>query len=161
MQWRPLYMEHQKHAFFRIVWSFDLADCPSRKSGHGEAWWVLWKLFLSTWIFWPLWLLPALLLLPGAPCVFILHGSFQLTHFVSVIRQTEGVKITGSVVSHSFRSTGLLSKIALSDCSAWGIIDQSQVCTLLYIWLVNLTPHVLILYAVSVHISGLSSQHIY
>lgn len=87
--------------------------------------------------------------------VFILHGSFQLTHFVSVIRQIRRSKITRSVVSHSFRSTGLFSKIALLDCSAWGIIDQYQVCSLFYIWLVNFTHSVLISYPAFVHMIGL------
>lgn len=80
--------------------------------------------------FTPVFLCGAMLLLP---CVLILHGSFQLTHFVSVSRQIRRSKITVSVVSHSFRSTGLLSKIALLDCSAWGIIDQYPVCSLFYI----------------------------
>lgn len=73
------------------------------------------------------------------PYLFILRGSFQLTHYVSVIRQIWKSKITVNVVSHSFRSMGLLPKIALLDCSAWGIIDQYQVHSLFYIWLVNLT----------------------
>lgn len=73
--------------------------------------------------------------LPLLPCVFISHGLFQLTHFVSVIRQIRRSKITVSVVSHFFRSTGFLSKTALLDCSAWGMIDRYQVCSLFYIWL--------------------------
>lgn len=38
----------------------------------------------------------------------------------------------------------------------WGIIDQYQVCSLFFIWLVNLTHSVLISYAVLVPILGLS-----
>lgn len=92
------------------------------------------------------------------PCMFILQGSFQLTHFVSVIRQIRRSKITASVVSHSSRSTSLLSKIVLLDCSAWGIIDQYQVCSLFCIWLLNLTHCVLISYAVLVLVMGLRSS---
>lgn len=90
------------------------------------------------------------------PWVFLLHGSFQLTPFVSVIRQIRRSTITVSVVSHSFRSMGLLSQRALLDCSAWGIIDQYQVCSLVYLWLVHLTHSVLISYAALLHILGLS-----
>lgn len=102
--------------------------------------------------FTPVFLYGASLLLPR---VLILCGSFQLTHFVSVIRHIRRSKITVSVVSHSLRSTGLLSKIAPLDCSAWGIIDQYPVCSLFYIWLVNLTHSVPISYAVLAHLPGL------
>lgn len=57
-------------------------------------------------------------------CVFTLHGSFQLTHSVSVITQMRKSKIAVTVISHSSRSTSLLSKIEIFDCSAWGRIDQ-------------------------------------
>lgn len=79
------------------------------------------------------------------------HSSWHILLVLSQIRRS---KITASVVSHSFRSMGLLSKITLLDCSAWGIIDQYQVCSLFCIWLLNVTHSVLISYAVLVHISG-------
>lgn len=85
------------------------------------------------------------------PYVFTLHASFQLTHSVSVIRQIRKSEITMTVVSHSSRSTSLLSKIEIRDCCAWGRIDQYQVCGLSYIGLVNLTHCVLISYAVVGH----------
>lgn len=113
-----------------------MKDCPSRfdfSEHRGSL-----ECHLSS-SFTPVFLRGASLLLP---CVFVLHGSFQLTHFVSVHRQMRRSKITVSVVSHSFRSTGLLSEMALLDCSAWGIIDQYQVGSIFYIWLVNLTHRV-------------------
>lgn len=87
------------------------------------------------------------------PCVLMLY-------FVSVIRYIRRSKITVSVVSHSFRGTGLLSKMPLLGCSAGGIIDQYPVCSLFYIWLVNLTHSVPISYAVLAHLSG-SGSNIY
>lgn len=57
-----------------------------------------------------------------------------------------------TVVSHSSRSTSLLSKIEILDCCVWGRRDQYQACGLFYIGLVNLTHCVLISYAVLGHI---------
>lgn len=130
----PFCAEHQEMLFFKQVGVliFQRLYHPMR---GGEVWRPDWKTALPTLISWasvtllnaisPLLLLLSFFVGPRFSFpVFILHGSFQLTHFVSVFRQMRRSKITVSVVSHSFRSTGLHSKIALLDCSASGIIDQ-------------------------------------
>lgn len=115
-----LCVEHQEMLLFNQVGVLvSQRLCPSMK-GRKKIREPLWKTALLTLLFWTLWpfwwssLLffsacfwgPSLFL----PSVFILHGSLQLTHFVSVIRQIRRGKITVSVASHSFRSTGLLSR---------------------------------------------------
>lgn len=82
----------------------------------GDVWGCLWKTTPPTLIFWALRLFECHLssVTPGflygafhlLPWVFMLHGSFQLTYFVRIIRQIRRSKITVSVVPHSFRSTG-------------------------------------------------------